>query len=90
MSLQLIEGQPGFFRDTDTGQVTIPQRRGMPTHGEMPPGVIAWSEYLEAFAEYERQYNTGLTAEAFVGGGGFSWVQLLKYLGHLPTTWEAR
>jgi hypothetical protein len=54
------------------------------------PGTIAWSEHLEAFAEYANRHGTSQSAERTNDRGGFSYKELVMFLGHTPKTWEPR
>lgn len=53
-------------------------------------GTVAWSEHLEAWADYARQYGSGQSAERLAERGGFGYSELVEHLGHEPTTWEPR
>jgi hypothetical protein len=52
------------------------------------PGTISWEEHEQAWREYARRYGTSQSAERLAQRGGFSWWELVDYLGHEPTTWE--
>jgi hypothetical protein len=54
-----------------------------------PPGTVAWSEHLEAYADYAKRYGTSQSAERLAERGGFGWDELVGHLGHEPKTWEA-
>lgn len=51
------------------------------------PGTVAWEEHLAAWHGYHRKYP-GQSAERIAERGGFGYEELVKYLGHEPTTWE--
>jgi len=50
-------------------------------------GSIAWSEHLEAYSGYQHRYGSGQTAERLAERGGFSYGELLTFLGREPKTW---
>jgi hypothetical protein len=53
-------------------------------------GTISWAEHLEAFAAYAGKYGSSQSAERLAERGGFGYGELIMFLGHEPTTWEAR
>jgi hypothetical protein len=54
------------------------------------PGRISWSEHLEAFEAYAEQHGREQGPERMAERGGFSYYELLMFLGHQPKTWEPR
>jgi hypothetical protein len=52
------------------------------------PGTIAWSEHEEAWRKYAVRYGSDQSSARLAERGGFSWWELVDYLGHEPTTWE--
>jgi hypothetical protein len=54
------------------------------------PGTVSWEEHELAWRGYARLYGTSQSAERLAQRGGFSWWELVDYLGHEPTTWERR
>ena len=54
------------------------------------PGSITWAEHLRAWSGYAAQYGNGQTAERVVERGGFSYGELVMFLGRDPETWEPR
>lgn len=55
-----------------------------------PAGSISWAEHLEAYAVYAARYGHDQSAKRLAERGGFGWYELVKLLGHEPTTWRAR
>jgi hypothetical protein len=55
-----------------------------------PAGTIAWSEHLEAYADYAKRYGTDQSAERLAERGGFCYGELVEHLGREPSTWEPR
>ena len=58
--------------------------------GGRGPGTIAWSEHLLAWSAYAGKYGRGQSAERMAERAGFSYLELVDFLGHEPTTWEPR
>lgn len=55
------------------------------------PGTIAWSEYLLAWSGYAALYGTSQSAERMAERGGFSYGELVMFLGRRePETWVPR
>jgi hypothetical protein len=59
-------------------------------HGIFGPGSITWTEHFLAWSAYASRYGAGQSAERLAEQGGFSYEELVSYLGHPPTTWEPR
>lgn len=53
------------------------------------PGTISWAEHCLAWSGYASQYP-GQSAERMAQRGGFSYEELITFLGHEPKTWEPR
>lgn len=51
-------------------------------------GSIAWSEHLLAYTGYAREFGRSQTADRLADRGGFSYAELVRYLGREPTTWQ--
>ena len=64
-----------------------PVRRHNEEHG---PGTISWAEHEQAWSVYSGRYGGGQSAERIAERGGFSYSELMSFLGHEPTTWRAR
>lgn len=60
----------------------VPVQRG----AEKPSGSIEWSEHVEAWGAYGKKYP-GQSAERIAERGGFSYGELLAFLGHEPVSW---
>lgn len=60
----------------------LPQ--GSPAKG---PGTIAWAEHACAWGGYALDRGGGQSAERIAERGGFSYPELMVYLGHEPETW---
>lgn len=58
--------------------------------GAKGPGTIAWTEHLEAYANYVARWGSGQSAERLAERGGFGCAELRDLLGHEPKTWEPR
>jgi hypothetical protein len=54
------------------------------------PGSITWAEHLDAWSGYAAKYGHGQSAERLAERGGFSYGELIIFLGHEPKTWEPR
>ena len=55
-----------------------------------PPGTISWEEHYEAWCIYDSVFHGGQSAERIAERGGFGYLELVRYLGHEPKTWEPR
>ena len=53
-------------------------------------GTIAWWEHQKAWEGYSKRFGTDQSAERIAERHGFSYGELVKYLGHPPTTWVPR
>ena len=53
------------------------------------PGTIAWSEHEKAWRAYAMKYGDSQSAERIHERGGFSYCELLRFLGAPPRTWRA-
>lgn len=53
-------------------------------------GTITWAEHLEAYAKYAAEYGSSQSAARLAERGGFSYGELIMFLGHEPTTWMPR
>lgn len=54
-------------------------------------GSISWEEHLEAWEGYRRCYRHSASlqsAEHINDRGGFGYSELVRFLGHAPTTWK--
>lgn len=56
--------------------------------GSHSPGTITWAEHLKAYETYSARYGTEQSALQLVERSGFSYDELVTYLGHDPRTWE--
>jgi hypothetical protein len=54
----------------------------------VPPGTISWEEHLLAHKEYRAKYGSDQSAQRIAERGGFSYGELLMFLGQPPTTWQ--
>ena len=54
------------------------------------PGTISWAEHLIAWGGYDAKWGSGQTAERLAERGGFSYAELLDFIGHEPKTWMPR
>jgi hypothetical protein len=52
-----------------------------------PPGVIDWTEHMEAWRAYNERHPDQ-SAERLAERGGFDWSELVMFLGREPTTWR--
>lgn len=55
-----------------------------------PDGSISWEEHLLAYEVYAARYGSSQSAERIAERGGFSWSELLLFLGCEPKTWKPR
>lgn len=55
-----------------------------------PAGTIAWEEHEEAWAAYAARYGSRQSAERIAERAGFSYGELVMFLGHEPRTWSVR
>jgi hypothetical protein len=74
-------------RELDAHGYSNGQRRPSGAPGAVP-GTVSWEEHEQAWIEYARRYGTSQSAERLAQRGGFSWWELVMFLGHEPTTWE--
>lgn len=54
-----------------------------------PPGTITWAEHLKAYEGYFARFGACQTAERLAERGGFSYCELVEFLGDDPKTWLA-
>jgi hypothetical protein len=54
-----------------------------------PAGTISWDEHVDAWVAYQKLWGYHQSAERIAERGGFGWDELVRFLGHEPTTWEA-
>lgn len=52
------------------------------------PGTISWVEHVEAWEAYAAQHGREQSAERIAERGGFSFGELVLFLGREPKTWE--
>lgn len=60
--------------------------RRAPVNGS-PGGTIAWSEHVEAWESYARQFGRDQSPERIAQRGGFGVAELVTQLGRMPRTW---
>lgn len=60
--------------------------RGHPGHGHES---ISWEEHCQAWSAYSTKYGKLQSAERIAERGGFSYDELVLFLGHAPKTWVA-
>lgn len=53
-------------------------------------GSISWDEHLRAWSAYAAKYGRSQTAERLAERGGFSYGELVAFLGVPPSTWSPR
>lgn len=54
------------------------------------PGSISWAEHLLAWSGYFARWGAQQSAERLAARGGFSYGELVSFLGRPPETWEPR
>jgi len=64
--------------------------QGRPGGERIPAGTITWEEHCQAWKGYYERWHSNQTAERIAQRGGFSFDELVEYLGREPETWEAR
>lgn len=88
----LLAHQAPAIEDEAAGVVTerrVPVQGGDLIEGRRwPRGTVAWTEHVEAWEAYHRRYPEQ-DAERIAQRGGFSYHELIEFLGHAPTTWQA-
>ena len=52
-----------------------------------PAGTVSWDEHVKAWKTYHKRYP-GQSAERIAERAGFSYGELVDFLGHEPTTWQ--
>ena len=52
------------------------------------PGTISWAEHEEAWLGYAEKFGSSQSAERIAERGGFSYEELVMFLGHEPKTWS--
>jgi hypothetical protein len=55
-----------------------------------PDGTIAWWEHEKAWETYAKKYGRDQSALRIHERWGFSYSELMMFLGHEPETWEPR
>lgn len=60
------------------------------TRGIAGPGTIDWEEHERVWTAYAAKYGGYQTAQRIAERGGFSYAELVEFLGHDPTTWKPR
>lgn len=55
-----------------------------------PAGTISWDEHLEAWKVYDEKFRSDQSAERIAQRGGFSYEELVEFLGREPETWRPR
>jgi hypothetical protein len=55
-----------------------------------PEGTIAWWEHCKAWEGYANQYGFRQNAERMAERCGFSYGELVMFLGREPETWTVR
>lgn len=58
--------------------------------GARPRGTISWWEHEKAWLVYDARYHTGQSAERVAERQGFSYGELVMFLGREPETWQTR
>lgn len=87
---------PDAVREIRALFVEVPERRApvqadmYPRHPDyMPGGSISWEEHLQAWRAYSARYGYGCqSAERIAERSGFSHFELVKLLGHEPTSFR--
>ena len=93
---RVSDTQPGVLVTTSHCPTCICGRRAPvqadPYHLPDPrrgPGTITWEEHLRAWNGYAARYPQQ-SAERVAERGGFSYGELVMFLGREPATWEPR
>lgn len=55
-----------------------------------PAGTVAWKEHVQAWTEYKKRYGSDQDAARVAERGGFSYFELIMFLGRIPMTWRPR
>ena len=53
-----------------------------------PPGTVSWTEHCEAWEAYAKRHGRDQSAERMAERHGFSYCELVMFLGREPSTWE--
>ena len=53
-----------------------------------PPGTVSWAEHVQTWEAYAKRHGYQQSAERIAERGGFSYCELVMFLGHDPSTWE--
>lgn len=56
--------------------------------GVIGRGTVSWDEHCEAWREYAKKYGSYQSAERIAERAGFSYGELVMFLGHASKTWE--
>jgi hypothetical protein len=56
----------------------------------LKPGTISWGEHEVAWRAYAERHGRDQSAERMAERGGFSYGELIMFLGHEPATWQPR
>lgn len=57
--------------------------------GVLPGGTVSWEEQYKAWEAYVKQHP-GQSAERIAERGGFTYAELVDWLGYYPKTWERK
>jgi len=57
-------------------------------HLRKPAGTVAWWEHEKAWEAYAAEYGRMQSAERIAQRAGFSYAELVHYLGRDPETWR--
>lgn len=53
-----------------------------------PPGTVSWTEHCEAWETYAKRHGRDQSAERMAERCGFSYCELVAFLGREPSTWK--
>lgn len=65
-------------------------RPDLPEYPPKPAGTVEAWEHVAAWHAYAERYGRGQSAERIVERAGFSYYELVEFLGRPPRTWRER
>lgn len=79
--------------DEDEVDTILAEHSRAPVQGDLgpdgtPAGTISWGEHVLAWEAYARKYGKDQSAECIAERSGFSYEELVMFLGHEPKTWR--
>lgn len=85
-SIRVYDAGGGFYPDNKiTGWSSV---CSVQADKKKPCGTVSWKEHYEAYASYSKKYGKSQSADRIAERGGFSYGELVLFLGREPETWK--